>query len=99
MSESPVRRPAGQLRVNPVACCGHGVCAELLPELVTLDDWGYPLLRADGVVPGRLVRMARRAVTGCPALALSLSPHQPVRRGDSEGAQRPGRTDAGKLRT
>ena len=25
------------LRVNPIACEAHGVCAELLPELITLD--------------------------------------------------------------
>jgi ferredoxin len=61
-----------QLRVNPIACSGHGLCAELLPELVTLDEWGYPLL-ADQVVPARLARQARRAVTDCQALALLLS--------------------------
>ena len=60
-----------QLRVNPVACSGHGLCAELVPELITLDEWGYPLL-ADQRVPRRLQRHARRAVTACPALALLL---------------------------
>ncbi len=60
-----------QLRVDPVACSGHGACAELLPEMVTLDEWGYPII--DGrPVPGRLLRPARRAVTACPALALHL---------------------------
>ena len=62
-----------RLRVNPIACSGHGVCAELLPELITLDDWGYPLLAGDGTVPLWLTREARRAVTGCPALALALT--------------------------
>ena len=33
-----------QLRVDPTACTGHGLCAELLPELITLDEWGYPIL-------------------------------------------------------
>ncbi len=62
-----------QLRVNPIACTGHGLCAELLPELITLDEWGYPVL--DGrPVPARLERRARRAVASCPALALLLSP-------------------------
>jgi ferredoxin len=61
-----------QLRVDPIACSGHGLCAELLPELVTLDEWGYPLLDGQGV-PARLERQARRAVTDCPALALLLS--------------------------
>ncbi len=60
-----------QLRVDPVACAGHGACAELLPELITLDEWGYPIV-ADQPVPRGLQREARRAVAGCPALALAL---------------------------
>ena len=60
-----------QLRVNPTACTGHGLCAELLPERVTLDEWGYPVISADPV-PAQLTRAARRAVTDCPALALML---------------------------
>lgn len=59
------------LRVNPINCTGHGVCAELLPELITLDEWGYPI--ADPrPVPSTLDRDARRAVAACPALALKL---------------------------
>jgi ferredoxin len=61
-----------RLRVNPVACAGHGACAELLPELITLDEWGYPMV-ADQPVPHGLRRDARRAVGSCPALALALS--------------------------
>ena len=62
-----------RLLVDPIACTGHGLCAELLPELVTLDEWGYPVL--DGQpVPAGLRRQARRAVTACPALALRLTP-------------------------
>jgi ferredoxin len=63
---------ASRLGVNPVACTGHGLCAELLPELIAVDEWGYPLI-ADGPVPPGLYRQARRAVTDCPALALRLS--------------------------
>ena len=62
-----------RLQVNPIACSGHGSCAELLPELVSLDEWGYPLL-ADGPVPRGLARRARRAVRDCPPLALRLAP-------------------------
>jgi len=61
----------GQLRVNPILCKAHGVCAELLPELIRLDPWGYPLLAA-GTVPPDLEDLARRAVASCPALALLL---------------------------
>jgi len=61
-----------RLRLNPVACAGHGACAELLPELIGLDEWGYPLV-ADGEIPAALERPARRAVAACPALALRLT--------------------------
>jgi ferredoxin len=60
-----------RLRVNPILCTGHGLCAELLPEQITLDEWGFPIL-ADQPVPQELRKLARRAVTDCPALALML---------------------------
>ena len=61
-----------RIAVNPIACDAHGLCAELLPELVTLDPWGYPLVGADGSVPRELEPQARRAVSECPTLALIL---------------------------
>lgn len=60
-----------QLRVNPILCAAHGVCAELLPEMIGLDPWGYPVLKR-GPVPPDLIPLARRAVIACPALALLL---------------------------
>jgi ferredoxin len=60
-----------ELRVNPIDCAGHGACAELLPEMISLDEWGYPLLDPRPV-PARLERQARRAVSACPVLALRL---------------------------
>lgn len=59
------------VRVNPIACDGLGNCHELLPELISLDRWGYPIVDARAI-PGSLEREARRAVTMCPKLALSL---------------------------
>ena len=61
-----------RLRVNPILCSGHGLCAELLPELITLDEWGFPILSDEPVLDG-LRKLARRAVTDCPALALALA--------------------------
>lgn len=61
-----------QLRVNPIACEGHGACAELLPEMITLDEWGYPVIDPRPVPPA-LERDARAAVTACPKLALRLT--------------------------
>ena len=59
-----------RLRVDPIACDGRGLCAEILPELITLDDWGFPVVQAD--VPGSLAADAREAVRVCPKLALRL---------------------------
>ncbi|HEX3589393.1 MAG TPA: ferredoxin [Pseudonocardiaceae bacterium] len=63
-----------RLAVNPIACRAHGLCAELLPELVDLDEWGYPILRdgKSGDVPEPLVAETRAAVAACPTLALRL---------------------------
>jgi len=60
-----------RLAVNPIACTGHGICAEMLPELVALDEWGFPIL-TDRPVPHELASLARRAVRLCPTLALRL---------------------------
>jgi ferredoxin len=60
-----------RLEVNPIACTGHGLCAELLPELIELDEWGYPIL-ASGI-PIDLEAHARRAVSACPTLALRIT--------------------------
>jgi ferredoxin len=59
------------LRVNPIACEGHGLCAELFPERVRLDDWGYPIVD-ETPVPRSLEQHMRRAVAACPTLALRL---------------------------
>lgn len=59
------------LRVDPIACDGYGYCAELLPELIALDEWGFPRL-ADQPVPPALMDLARRAVADCPRRALVL---------------------------
>jgi ferredoxin len=65
-----------RLRVNPIACSAHGMCAELLPERIALDDWGYPLI-ADPDVPDELLPHARRAAAACPTLALLLQRVEP----------------------
>jgi len=62
-----------RLRVNPILCTGHGLCAELIPEQISLDEWGYPILSNEPVPPA-LRKLARRAVTDCPTLALALVP-------------------------
>ena len=64
-------RALATLRVDPIACEGRGLCAELFPERVSLDDWGYPLIDATPIADS-LQAHARRAVANCPTCALSL---------------------------
>jgi ferredoxin len=62
---------ARKLLIDRIRCDGHGLCAELLPEMVELDEWGYPIL-SPGPVPEHLLEHAGRAVAACPVLALRL---------------------------
>ncbi len=59
------------LAVDWIACDGRGLCAELLPERIGMDEWGYPVIDRDPL-SSDLVPEARRAVAACPKLALSL---------------------------
>jgi ferredoxin len=58
-----------RVRVNPIACEAHGMCAELLPERIMLDEWGYPLID-DEPLSGELLAHAKRAAQACPTFAL-----------------------------
>ncbi len=64
------------LTVDRIACTGHGVCARLLPDAITLDDWGYPILSGIPSDPA----LATVAVTLCPAAALRWRSRQPAKR-------------------
>jgi ferredoxin len=59
------------LAVNWIQCKRHGLCAELFPERIILDEWGYPIINATPIPP-HLEAHARRAVDACPTLALLL---------------------------
>lgn len=71
MTATTTRAAPARLYVNPIACDGRGLCAELLPELITLDDWGFPIID-DRPVPAHLIGDARATVRACPKLALRL---------------------------
>jgi ferredoxin len=72
------------IAIDRIACDGRGLCAELLPELIELDDWGYPIV-APGSVPPHLVEHAKRAVAYCPVLAFKL---RKVETGESRASAR-----------
>ena len=68
VSEGPQRR----LRVNPTLCTGFGYCGEIVPELICLDDWGFPIVNPRTIQDGELLNLARRAAATCPQVALLL---------------------------
>lgn len=64
--------PRHRLRVNPILCTGFGYCAEIVPELISLDDWGFPIVNPRPFDEDKLLHLAERAVATCPRLALLL---------------------------
>jgi ferredoxin len=78
---------SNRLVVDPIACTGHGLCADLFPERIALDDWGYPIIDATAVPPD-LREHAIRAVRACPTIALRLE--RAGQAASTRGAERPG---------
>jgi ferredoxin len=68
---SPLETARLRLVVDPITCDGRGLCAELLPEWIGLDDWGFPII-SDHPESTITEELARRAITACPTLALRL---------------------------
>lgn len=63
------------LVLNPILCDGRGSCQEAAPDLIELDEWGYPLMRGGGLripLTSEDEAQARAAVHSCPKLALHL---------------------------
>jgi ferredoxin len=76
MSDEAQRR----LRVNPTLCDGVGYCAEIVPELISMDDWGFPMVDSRPIDDETLLSHARRAVATCPRLALLIEEFHAERR-------------------
>ncbi len=62
-----------KLTVDWILCDGFGLCGDLLPDLIDLDDWRYPIVDP-GPVSRERVHDAQRAVDCCPMKALRLVP-------------------------
>ncbi|WP_328581948.1 NADH-ubiquinone oxidoreductase-F iron-sulfur binding region domain-containing protein [Streptomyces sp. NBC_00370] len=72
--------PSGEkIAVDWTLCQGHGLCADIIPELIRLGPDGFPAL-ADADIPMHLRGRAQRAVRRCPALALRIEQPAPQRR-------------------
>jgi ferredoxin len=60
-----------RITIDPVACTAYGYCAELLPEAISLDEWGYPIVD-NRPLPAELMALARRAARDCPTRAITV---------------------------
>jgi ferredoxin len=69
-----------RLRVDWIKCDGRGMCGDLLPELIALDEWRFPIIRP-GPVDRAVMHEAQRAVDCCPMKALILEKVPADRRG------------------
>ncbi|WP_433325584.1 ferredoxin [Spirillospora sp. CA-294931] len=72
----------GQVAIDWSRCDGHGLCAYLVPELIQLDRYGFPVVLGTDIPPW-MERDVQRAVAMCPALALRVItgvPRSPARR-------------------
>ena len=69
-----------RLRVDWIRCDGYGLCGDLLPDVIELDEWRYPIL-PDGPIDRTARDAAQRAVDCCPMHALILEPVPEARRG------------------
>lgn len=79
-----------RLRLDPTKCDAFGMCMELLPERITLDDWGYPII--DGrPLTGRLLELATDAVAACPRTALFIDDEAQQLSAPADGRPAPGR--------
>lgn len=55
------------LALDRISCTGHGICASILPDQISLDEWGYPVMQASLVDPS----LGDAAIRLCPARALA----------------------------
>lgn len=64
-------RKDARLRVDWILCDGYGLCGDLVPDLIGLDDWRYPIIPKTPIDPARRHDI-QRAVDCCPVKALSV---------------------------
>lgn len=76
-----------RLRVNPTLCDGVGYCAEIVPELISMDDWGFPIVNTRVIDGETLLNHARRAVVTCPRVALLIQEIVPAPHREGSGSK------------
>ncbi len=58
-----------RVRVDPIKCTAFGFCAEFLPEVFELDDWGYAWIQRPEI-PASLTEEAFETARKCPTGAI-----------------------------
>lgn len=80
-----------RITIDPIVCDAYGYCAEILPECISLDEWGYPIVEKNTPISRELLALARRAAHDCPRRAITVEvvdDGQPVRRLVRTGTRR-----------
>lgn len=77
-----------RLVVDGSKCDAHGICALVLPEIISLDTWGFATIASEPLVEASLIDRARRVVRACPAGALSLVGDPPATTSPADPATR-----------
>ncbi|HEY8479258.1 MAG TPA: NADH-ubiquinone oxidoreductase-F iron-sulfur binding region domain-containing protein [Spirillospora sp.] len=67
----PVSGSEGRVAIDWSRCDGHGLCAYIVPELIQLDRYGFPVVLGSDI-PSWLEKDVQKAVAMCPALALRV---------------------------
>ncbi|WP_203803148.1 ferredoxin [Mycobacterium heckeshornense] len=60
-----------RLEVDRNKCCGYGTCAELCPEVFSLDENGFVVANMTEI-PDQLMPAVEEAVYCCPENVLSI---------------------------
>ncbi len=60
------------LVVDGSKCVGHGICALVMPERISLDVWGYATVDPQDLDSKRLLVRGRQVAHACPAGALTV---------------------------
>ena len=61
-----------RILVDPIRCDGRGLCAELLPDRITLGRLGLPHHRPEAPRPDQRAALREASRAALPALALRI---------------------------
>ena len=77
---------SAQIRIDPILCRGHAICALFFGDGVDLDQWGFGMVVVADVDSPRDVRRALRAAAACPNGAFVVRERTATPTGPSSGS-------------